>query len=456
MPGSGYTLLIVESPVIARIVQKLAPSYVYVLATGGYPWNPVYDSEKHRIKKIADPDRGAFRKELKNQAKWASRIIVATDNDPSGDFIAWSIASFVSPRTVHRSYLKNLTRTGILKFLQDVQELQTDRLETALQNRYLIQNMWYHHNNLPDYYAAALAAVFGSRLHAIHFLDEQKNLYKSSSPISCEPDNLFLLTKADNGTYWDVTYPVSTYETVEFLSSKKITRSFEDAQLLLRKLFETELSSTEEPLISYPRTQSTGFYSESWETIHSQFLQVNDSREFKPPFLRNSLSPDAAHESIHPLQLKIKPDHARKELHSDIAALYKWIYNRTLKAVSLPEVLKDVYLPQLLPDQYFYPIQPIKEKETPDSFTVSPCMTISDLGKELAKTGTMKPSRFGTELDRWLLKKWVTVDGTIVKPGRKLTPYLDSGLMYKRIFKQLQTASLKKLSPETVSAILTS
>lgn len=85
---SVYTLLIVESPVIARHIQQISPSSVYVLATGGFCWHPSYQAKKNTLKAVADPEKRSFRKELSEQAQWANRIIIATDSDPSGDFIA--------------------------------------------------------------------------------------------------------------------------------------------------------------------------------------------------------------------------------------------------------------------------------------------------------------------------------------------------------------------------------
>lgn len=456
MPETGYTLLIVESPVIGRIVQKLVPSAVYVMATGGYAWNPVYDSANQRLKKVADPEKRNFRRELRNQARLAARIIIATDNDPSGDFIAWSLATFLYPHPVHRSFLRNLTRSGILKLLQNVRELNIGTLATELRNRYLIRDLWHQQPGLPDYYAAALAALFGSPLQTDHFWDEKKTLYRSTSPLACDSAQLLRLARTDPGSSWEQATPVSTYDVVEFLYASKISNSFEDAYLLLRQLFESQLPSSSASLISYPRTRSRGFYNETWANLYTRFLQTGFPREFTPPFLRNSLSPEAAHESIHPLDLRMLPGQVRNELHSDRAALYEWIYERTLRAVTLPYQPDPVYQAEFQPDLYFYPAEGGRASHNSEVVTVSPCMTIAGTGSALSEMGVMKPSRYAAELDKWLFKKWITVDGSVIRPGSGLYSYLGSAARFRQIFRRLRSLTGKPLGSETVSAILSS
>lgn len=456
MPETGYTLLIVESPVIGRLVQKLVPSSVYVLATGGYPWTPVYDSANHRLKKVADPDKRDFRRELRNQARLATRIIIATDSDPSGDFIAWSLGVFLSPHRVQRGFLRNLTQAGMLKLLQSARELNTDKLAIELRNRYLIRALWHRQSGLPDYYAAALAALFGSPLQTDHFWDEKRNLYRSTSPLTCDSDQMLRLERTDPGSCWEQATPVSTFDAIEYLYASKISSSFEDAYLLLRQLFESRLPSSNASLISYPRTHSKGFYSDTWESFYTQYLQTGFPREFRPPFLRNNLCPEAAHESIHPLELRIVPGDVRNELHSGQAALYEWIYSRTLRAVTLPNQPHSVYQAGFQPDLYFYLPEHGRVSHDSKIIKVSPCMTIAGTGSALTEMGVMKPSRYAVELDRWLSKKWITVSGSVIRPGSGLYPYLDSAERFHKIFQQLRSLSGKLLESETVSAILSS
>ena len=83
-------------------------------------------------------------------------------------------------------------------------------------------------------------------------------------------------------------------------------------------------------------------------------------------------------------------------------------------------------------------------------------MTIAGTGSALTEMGVMKPSRYAVELDRWLSKNWITVSGSVIRPGSGLYPYLDSAESFHQIFQQLRSLSGKLLESETVSAILSS
>jgi DNA topoisomerase IA len=61
------------------------------LPTDGYLWKPRYNSDTETLTAIADPKKRKLRKELKSISDWAAKIIIATDKDPAGDFIAWSL-----------------------------------------------------------------------------------------------------------------------------------------------------------------------------------------------------------------------------------------------------------------------------------------------------------------------------------------------------------------------------
>jgi hypothetical protein len=455
---SVYTLLIVESPVIAGILQSVSPQSVYVLATGGYCWHPSYKRSARKLSAVADPEKRSFRKELKEQAQWANRIIIATDSDPSGDFIAWSLARFLKPRPVLRGYLKSLSKNGVRRLIDEVNELQTDLLEDRLKNRFHLLDLWSEQKDLPDMQLAAIASLFGSRHSYTHFAENgnEELIFRASEPVGGLYEEIHTFRKESDEKNWRIELPPSTFDVVEHAYTQSFATGLRDAQSLLNTLFETVLPHSGSSLISYPRTTANGFYSESWDTIRQQFLTISKEIRFKPTFLQNSIDPESPHESIHPLRLSATPETVSGEIHSRLGNLYEWIYNQTLKSIQIPGQVSSSYSSELNPGLYLYPISRFSDP-LPEQITVHPVFTISDFGKALNRLGACKPSDFGSKMDEWVYKQWIRIEHDVVKPGNRLKKHLSRASEYRSILTNIQDhLSTEPFSAETVRRILTS
>jgi hypothetical protein len=451
---SVYTLLIVESPVLARMIQSVCPSSVYVLATGGFCWRPCYDSSESKLKAQADPEKRSFRNELKKQAQFANRIVIATDQDPSGDFIAWSTARYLKRSGIQRGNLQNISRKGILSMLSDVQEIDFSRLETQLKNLFLIRHEW-NRSSLPDKALAGLTAIFGTSGKYRHFLNQNGELYHSSGELSCSQDELIPVQPVSSSNHIPVHKPLSTFDLFSPAMAQNLGENYREVQLLLQQLFQTELQFSNESLISYPRTSARAFYSETWETIRSQYMKIGPVSELKPLFLQEIADPDLPHESIHPFNLAFTPDEVKGELPQKVGHLYGWIYHRTLSCITLPEPLKISYTNELYPGFYFY--RDIEEEDPAGTTSLRPCLTVSDLGIALNKLNIAKPSAIGKNLDEWEMKKWIRIEGEIVKPGDTILKHLNNANSFLNKLTELKSLSENKsLSIETVRAVLAS
>ena len=455
MNTSVYTLLIVESPVLARVMQKLCPPSVYIIATEGFCWQPKYDAYKNQLKAVADPEKADIRKEIKEQAKWANSVIIATDTDPSGDFIAWSVSRFLKSTGVKRGTIQNLSKNGIYSMLSDVQELDDSRLETRLKNRFLIHDLWSKNRNLPDIQLAGLTAVFGAENRYSHFLNGNGILFKSSEQIQCAPDELISVYPEKHEQHYTITKPLSTFDVLEAAKEQKFAQYYYEAQLLLQQLFQTTLQFSDDALISYPRTDARAFYSETWESIKNQYIKLGSVNQLKPTFLQEIADSDAPHESIYPLQLTVKPQKVAGELSSKPGKLYEWIYHHTIKSITMPEALAHSYVNELNPGIYFYPQQ--NHDFYKKSASLNPCTTVSDLGIQLNKTGILKPSKFGKTLDEWLDKGWIKIKNNVVTPCKPVLSKMDRARNYQKILSTLnRQAENNSLTPETVQSILSS
>jgi len=451
---SVYTLLIVESPVMASIIREIAPTSVYTIATGGYCWYPQYISAKNSLTARADPDKIEIRRELKEQAQWATNVIIATDSDPSGDFIAWSVARYLKRSAIRRGVIQNLSKPGIIQMLDDVREVDIGFLESRLKNLFLIQTEWTRQKSLPEKELAGLAAVFGTPGEFTHFLDENNRLFKSSSPVFCAPDEWIPVNRSSENQY-RIIEPLSTFNLIEKAVGQSITAEYNEAQVLLQRLYQTILPNSRQSLISYPRSSANTFYGQTWENFRSQFIRASLPGELKPIFLQETAPIEEPHESIHPLNLAETPETVSGEMLKSLGDLYSLIYDHTLSSIKMPEMLGCSYENDLHPEVYYYS----DAEDTSDSqnLTLRPCLTVSDLGKKLFELGIIKPSNFGEKIDKWIAGKWISEEKSVVLAQNQAKTLGNRAAHFKKIFVDLKSVeSRNSLSPETVRGILTS
>jgi DNA topoisomerase IA len=450
--AASYTLLIVESPVIARIIQQVAPSSVYVLSTNGYAWKPVYDAERNQLKEKADPDQLGFRKELKQQASWAGNIIIATDPDPSGDFIAWSICKFLKNPSIKRSHIQHLGRKGIERLISSAEVIQTDLLELRLKNRSLIRHQWNKTGRRPSMEIAALSSTFSSYFPYKHFADQKGRIWNSNRPIQCATDEWIQVQKSVSDSEYHSANPLSTFDLLQLAFEKDIFKSFANAQETLQQLFTHTLDYSEESLISYPRTSANSYFSETWASLQQQFLQLNHTGEFKPMFIRNIAGQEVSHESLYPISLTYTPEKVGGELLSTLRDLYDLIYHQTLRAITIPSEKHTAYQTAFHQDVHFYSTT---NKSEISNTELLPIRTVSEIGLLLSSHRVLSPSSFGEKLDRWISQKYLELDGAILKPGKYLAPYVNDGPNYANQIEQLfNLIDEQNLKAETIATLL--
>lgn len=455
MTESVYTLLVVESPVIAGIIQSHCPSSVYVLSTGGYCWHPVYDPAKNRIKAIADPKKIDIRKELKKQAQWANSVIIAADSDPAGDFITWSIAKFLNNPGLKRTRLQSLSKTGIYEMLDEARELDESSLETRLRNRFMIRQQWKHSRMVPDYHLSGLVSIFGHAKTYRHFLNENGILFKSSSAMHVAPDEWISVEEDMTELYYRPEKPLSTFDILGKIVENKLAATYEKAQELLQELFQTKLPFSGESLISYPRTSARAFYSETWNHFRQQYIKFGSQSELKPVFMQEIADPGVPHESIHPVNLSLTPQKISGELSGVLGNLYHIIYDQTRSSITLPEKLNQAYINELQAGIYFYEANGTVLTESRQS--LRPVYTTSDLGILLFELGICQPSGFGKDLHDWASRGWIHIEKDLVTPGKPIVNKLnDAESFHKKLEKLNNLAESDTLDFETISSILSS
>ena len=452
MDTSGYTLLIVESSIIAKRIQDLSPTNIYVIGTDGFIWHPNYDSQTSTLRKKADPEKLTLRKELKSQSQIASRIVIAADSDPAGDFITWTISRYLKNENIERGLLQSVTKPGIRQLLNTASPISDERLHYRLENRYRIQQAWYKHLHkiTPD--QAGLAALFGAKHTFRTFSDEAGQLFHSVEPIHCEPSEPIELTPAENSKIYPLPEPLSTFSLVPLARIKLNRNSFEEAQNLINKLYQTADPNTGEGLITYPRTEAQAYYSYSWVHFENMILQLSEELTIRPNFLRNIAPDSSPHESIHPVNFQKRPGQIEKTIPSPLGDLYRTIYNRFIFSITVPNEGRQAFSSTKFDQQFFS-----TENQTDGITQIYPVHTISAAGHYLHNLGVTKPSSFGKWLDKALAKKWITIDENRLRPGEQIEPHLPNAENYKQLLTTIQAyADERDLDDETIDKIFTS
>lgn len=453
MSSAGYTLLIVESSTLARQLQILVPQNVYVVATDGYLWTPKFRSDKLRLGKKAIPEKLDIRKELYEESKKAVRIIVATDSDPAGDFIAWTLSKHLKGSVLLRGNLQAITGDAAMQLIDEAEQIDYSKLHKRLENRFIIRELWRRQYPELDMATAGAASIFGSPIPFYHFKSDRGEIYKTLKPqLSSHEESIENFHRADEILY-DTVSALSTYKVLEGISAAEDVRNFSDLQHRLNTLFLTPHPHTGEGLITYPRTEARSFYKRSWDHIRSQWIQKESLSNFIPPSLQQSEDSGSAHDSIRPTDLNNEPEYINKHIPAELTAVYSEIYSQTHRAISMPLPVRMAFKSNST-DAVF-----VSSKKTDlNRLRLQPVLTISEFGHQMDSLGVMRPSRFGSYLDRARQNNLIEISADqTVQPGKRLLDYLPDADRFSTMLTRLKTeADRPDMKSETITEILTS
>lgn len=448
-----YTLLIVESPTLADRLQAIAPQHILVFATGGFLWEPRFDPYNNKLGRKALPQKADLRKELRTEAKHAVKIIIATDLDPSGDFIAWTIFKEIPNSRIHRGNLRSISRRALQRLLDESSQIEFSNLFHRLQNRFRIRSFWDQLYPITSMKKAGLLAIFGGIISATFFRADNGVLFRSEHPIaSTIKETEFQITRSSSDG-WLTPYPLSTFDAVELLQKSLNYDSFHDAQNLLQAAFEARNVETGEGLISYPRTEYRSFFPNTWHNLQKQWIRKQSLNEFRPAALQNIPETGAAHDAIHPVNLNISPQWVERHLPSSIASVYNLVHFCTIESIKMPERAASTFK-----NSDYNIIFTANSKPKSEQLTVKPVVTISELGLQLSRLGVLRPSGFGNLMDQAIKNGWITLDNYgDVHPGKIIEKNLTSGQHFSKLLKSARSiADDPDLRIETIRNVLTS
>ncbi|MGQ9728391.1 MAG: type I DNA topoisomerase [Candidatus Fervidibacter sp.] len=142
-PPEGKKLIIVESPAKARTVQQIVGDEFKIESTMGH----IMDLPERKFgvdlengfkpEYVVRPKRKDIIKRLREMAKEASEVYLASDPDREGEAIAWHVAQVIKRPDAKRIEFHEITKPAVLKALQNPRDIDTNLVNAQQARRVL-------------------------------------------------------------------------------------------------------------------------------------------------------------------------------------------------------------------------------------------------------------------------------------------------------------------------------
>lgn len=384
-------LVVVESPAKAKTINKYLGRDYKVVASMGH----VRDLPKSKlgvdVEEGFEPSyevlasRKKVLKELKEEAKKASEIFVATDPDREGEAIGWHLAEELGSgnrKKIRRLMFNEITKRGVLSALEKPTQIDKKLVDAQQARRVLDRLVGYKISPLlwdkvrrgmsaGRVQSVALKLVCDREREIERFAPEEywHITARLAGPVAPEFDARLL--KKDGATIkvgseaeateilgdlrgaaW-VVDSVTTKERKKHAVPPFITSKLQQASrfpvkktmMIAQQLYEgVELPGEGSVgLITYMRTDSTRVSEQALGEVR-QFIggrYGTDSVPEKPNFYRAKADAQDAHEAIRPTSMLYHPDEVRPHLTDDQYYLYRLIWNRFVASQMTPATFDD-------------------------------------------------------------------------------------------------------------------
>ena len=399
-------LVVVESPAKAKTINKyLGRNYKVVASMGHVRDLPksklgvdVEDGFEPSYEVIAS--RKKVLKELKDAAKDASEIFVATDPDREGEAIGWHLAEELGSgnrKKIRRLMFNEITKKGVLAALEHPTQINKQMVDAQQARRVLDRLVGYKISPLlwdkvrrglsaGRVQSVALKLVVDREREIDRFIAEEYwNITAHlAGPVPPEFDAKLLKRDGANikvankeeadaalADLRKATWIVNSVTTKErkkgavppFITSKLQQAArfpVKKTMMIAQQLYEgIELPGEGAVgLITYMRTDSTRVADQALAEVR-EFIGTRYGADFvpeKPIFYRAKKDAQDAHEAIRPTSMKYHPDEIRGNLTPDQYYLYKLIWNRFV-ASQMPPATFDETTVDIDADNYLFRVK---------------------------------------------------------------------------------------------------
>jgi len=376
-------LIIVESPAKARTIKNFLGKGYEVIASKGH----IRDLPKSRFGITVDEDtkhliptysiakeNAPTAKEIKEKAKKADHIYIATDEDREGEAIGWHIAHAIKkdPSELPRIVFHEITKTAIKLALENARKIDMDMVNAQQARRILDRVVGYKLSPLlsskiqkglsggrvqsstlklvvdrereikafkPQEYWS-IDTVFKKDIEATLTHHNNKKLSKLSIKNETEAKEIAKSVKSDNFVISKIetkqrktsTPPPFMTSTLQQTASSKLGFTPKKTMMIAQTLYEgVKTPDGTSGVITYMRTDSLNLASEAIGAIRG-IIENRYGKKYLPKkpkyYTKKAKGAQEAHEAIRPTMLQFTPEVAQSFLKADEIKLYRLIYER--------------------------------------------------------------------------------------------------------------------------------
>jgi len=386
------TLVIVESPSKAKTISKFLGGHYKVLASVGH----VRDLPKSKLGIDVENDfepqyisirgKGDIIKELKREAKNASKVYLATDPDREGEAISWHLAFLlgIDLNTPCRIVFNEITEKTIKAAVKNPRPIDIDLVDAQQARRVVDRLVGYQIS--PLLWRKVRRGLSAGRVQsaALKILCDRENEIKEFKPeefwnviaefekdkpftaklaeykgkklvIQNEEQNNAVLKELETGKYVvgsieekdrmrKAAAPFTT-SSMQQDAANKLNFSTRKTMMVAQQLYEgIEIKGKGTVgLVSYIRTDSVRISDEAREAAKDYIIKKMGA-EYYGGIVYSNKKKDVqdAHEAIRPSYTDLEPDSIKDSLTKDQYNLYKLIWNRFIASQMAPAKFKAV------------------------------------------------------------------------------------------------------------------
>ena len=386
------TLVIVESPSKAKTIGKFLGSRYKVIASVGH----VRDLPKSKLGIDIEDDfepqyinirgKGDVIKELKKEAKKASKVYLATDPDREGEAISWHLAWLlgIDEDTPCRIVFNEITKKAIKEAIKNPRKIDLSLVDAQQARRVLDRLVGYQISPLlwkkvrrglsaGRVQSAALKIICDREREIQDFQPEEYwNIFatfRKERPFVAKlttkdgrkiniPDgevNEKILKELEKGSFVVQSVeekerqrkpaPPFTTSSMQQDAANKINFTAKKTMMIAQQLYEgVEIKGMGTVgLVSYIRTDSVRI-SEEARAAARDFIEAQLGSDYYEGIVYSNRKKDVqdAHEAIRPSHMDLDPESIKSQLSKEQYSLYKLIWNRFVASQMAPARFKSV------------------------------------------------------------------------------------------------------------------
>ena len=377
------SLIIVESPAKAKTIKNFLDKNYNVIASKGHirdlpktSFGIKIEDDKFTPEYRVSSDHSAIVKEIKELAKSADEIYLATDEDREGEAIAFHIANAIGkePTSLPRIVFHEITKSAIQNALKSPRHVDMNSVNAQQTRRLLDRIVGYKLSPLLNLKIQKGLSAGRVQSAALKIIVDREREIQAFKPVEYYTIDTFFkkdldaeLVKFENQKIEKLTIqnpdrakyiienlqnekfsvreiesknrkiqpsPPFMTSTLQQSASNRLGFSPKKTMMIAQSLYEgVQTHEGFMGAITYMRTDSLNLAKEAVAAARENILQ-NYGKEYLPAkaisYTTSSKAAQEAHEAIRPTNLGFTPQIAAKFLEKDALKLYTLIYNRFL------------------------------------------------------------------------------------------------------------------------------